>query len=194
MLYRLVIVLGCVIFFINSCNSVISGLTGTHRLRTFTMEQVEKDGLGDSDFVEITGVWIPGDFLHAPPRPNERKGVVQYPALSQERYRRWQSGQPATTSVIVWTQGFDPNCVERKDCIKPGQTTIRGIVNKIPKVKNKLNELPAAYRMTSGLIYIETERAPLAWYWHLALMGVAVVVGLGVEFYYNLRKKKTIQE
>ncbi len=190
MLYRLVIVLGSVVLFINSCNSVISSFTGTHKLRTFTMEQVEKEGLGDSDFIEITGVWVPGDFKHVPPKQGERKGVVQYPAMSEERYNQLQNGQPTRTSVIVWTQGFDPNCVQRRDCITSGQKTIRGIVNKIPKSKNKVKEFPAQYQIPTHAIYIETERAPLAWYWHLSLMGVAVLLGLGTEFVYNRRRKK----
>ncbi|MBK7871374.1 MAG: hypothetical protein IPJ74_12225 [Saprospiraceae bacterium] len=190
MLYRLIIVLGCIVLFVNSCNSIISSFTGTHKLRKFTMEQIEQKGVGDSDFVEITGVWVPGDFRHAPPRQGERKGVVQYPAMSQERYQQWQNGDSVRTSVIIWTQGFDPNCVQRGDCITPGQKTIRGIVNKMPKSKNKLKELPAKYQIPERAIFIETERAPLVWYWHLALMGVAVLLGLGVEFIYNRRRKK----
>ncbi|MDX1943069.1 MAG: hypothetical protein SFU99_21070 [Saprospiraceae bacterium] len=190
MLYRLIIVLGSVVLFVNSCNSVISSFTGTHKLRKFTMEQIEQKGVGDSDFVEITGVWVPGDFRHAPPRQGERKGVVQYPAMSRERYQEWQNGDSVRTSVIVWTQGFDPNCVQRGDCVTPGQKTIRGIVNKMPKSKNKLKELPAKYQIPERAIFIETERAPLAWYWHLALMGVAVLLGVGVEFIYSRRRKK----
>lgn len=154
------------------------------------MEQIEQEGVGDSDFVEITNVWVPGDFKHVPPKQGERKGVVQYPAMSRERYEQLQNGQPTRTSVIVWTQGFDPNCVQRGDCITPGEKTIRGIVNKIPKAKNKVNELDAKYQIPERVIYIETERAPMAWYWHLALMGVAVLIGLGVEFYYNRKHKK----
>lgn len=190
MLYRLVIVLGCVVLFVNSCNSVISSFTGTHKLRTFTVEQVEKDGLGDSDFVEITGVWVPGDFLHVPPRKGERKGVVQYPAMSQDRYNLLQNNQPVRTSIIVWTQGFDPNCVQRGDCVTTGKKTIRGIVNKMPNAKNKTKELPAKYELPQHVIYVETERAPMAWYWHLVLMGVAGLLILGTEFYYNQRRKK----
>ncbi len=191
MLYRLVIVLGSILLFINSCNSVLSGLTGTHKLRQFTMEQVEKEGVGDSDFVEITGVWVPGDFLHVPPKKGERKGVVQYPALSQERYQQLQNAQPVRTSVVVWTQGFDPNCVGRKDCITAGQKTIKGIVNKMQNAKNKVKELSANYQMPQHVIYIETERAPMAWYWHLAVMGGTALLVLGTEFYYNQRKRKS---
>lgn len=190
MVYRLLIVLGCVVLFVNSCNSVISAFAGTHKLRTFTMEQVEKSGVGDSDYLEITGVWVPGDFKHVPPRKGERKGAVEYPAMSRERYEQLQRGDSVRTSVIVWTQGFDPNCVQRGDCVTAGEKTIRGIVNRIPKAKNKVKELPAKYQIPQHVIYIETERAPLAWYWHLALMGVAVLLGLGTEFYYNQRRKK----
>jgi hypothetical protein len=190
MLYRLVVVLGCVVLFVNSCNSVISSFTGTHKLRKFTMDQVEKEGLGDSDFIEITGVWVPGDFLHTPPRQGERKGVVAYPALSQQRYAQMESGQPTRTSVVVWTQGFDPNCVQRGDCVTAGRKTIRGIVNKIPKAKNKVKDLPNKYQIPQHVIYVETDRAPLAWYWHLALMGLAGLLILGTEFYYNQRRKK----
>lgn len=189
MLYRLIFVLGSILLFINSCNSVISSLTGTQKLRRFTMEQVEKEGISDSDYVEISNVQVPGEYLHVPPREGERKGVVQYPVMSQERYAQWQNGQPANVSVVVWTQGFDPNCVDRKDCITSGQRTITGIVNKIPTVKNKVKELNSKYQISEQVIYIETERAPLAWYWNLAVMAGAVIVVLATEYFYNRRKK-----
>lgn len=191
MLYRLIIVLGCIVLFINSCNSLISGVTGTHKLRTFSVEQAEREGLGDSDFVEITGAWRTGDFLYAPPLKGEKAGAVQYPVLSAERLAQLDANQKPRTAIIAWTQAYDPACVERGDCAPKGAITIKGVVRKIPKPKNKVSEFATRYDVAENAIYIETDRAPLAWYWHLGFMVGAVAVGVITELIYNRRKGKS---
>jgi hypothetical protein len=190
MLYRLLIILGSVVLFVNGCNSILSGLTGTHKLRTLTIEEVEQRGIGDADYVEITGAWCSGMYQYAPPRKGERKGAVQYPVMSAAGLAQLEAGEPVHTTIIAWTEAYDPNCLSKGNCSTRGRCNIKGIARKIPKEKNKVHEFPALYEVPSSAIYIETDRAPLAWYWHLAIMGGAVAMALGTEFFYYRRKQK----
>ncbi len=194
MLYRLIIVLGCIVLFINSCNSIISGFTGTHKLRTFTVEEVEQKGIGDSDFVEITGAWRTGDYQYAPPRKGEQAGAVQYPVMSAERLAQLDSNQMTRIAIVAWTQAYNPDCVKRGDCAPRGQVSLKGVVRKIPKSKNKVQNFPDQYDVSEYAVYVETDRAPLAWYWHLALMGGAVLVGIGTEYIYSRRRKTPLSQ
>lgn len=191
MLYRLLIAFGAVVLFINSCNSILSGLTGTHKLRQYTIEDIEKQGVGDSDFIEITGGQRTGDFQYAPPRKGEKVGAIQYPLVSAERQMQLDSAIQTRIAVIAWTQAYDPACVERGDCAPRGPATIKGVVRKMEKSKNRTQAFDnQRYDISKYAVYVETDRAPLPWYWHLALMGVAVLLGVGTEFFYNMRQKR----
>lgn len=190
MLYRLIIVTVCVVLFINSCNSLISGVTGTHKLRTFTMDYVEQNGIGDSDYVKITDAWTTGEYRYAPPRRGESAGALQYPVVSQERFERLDSNLETRIALIAWTQAYDPNCLEHGDCVQEGETTIKGVVRKMARSKNKTEELPAIYEVAPRAIYLETDRAPLAWFWHLAFMAGAILVGAGTEYIYHRRQQR----
>lgn len=191
MLYRLIIVTVCVVLFINSCNSLLSGVTGTHKLRTFTMDYVEQNGIGDADYVEITNAWRTDEFRYAPPRKGERSGLIQYAVMSQERYERLVDTSLETRiALIAWTENFDPACVENNNCISAGETTIKGVVRKMSRAKNKVKELPEIYQVAPLAIFIETDRAPIVWYWHLAFMFGAVLIGIGTEYIYNLRQRR----
>ncbi len=190
MLYRLIIVLGCLVLFVNSCNSLISGFTGTHKLRTFTMEEVEQEGVGDADYVEITNAWRTGYYEYAPPRKGEKAGAIQYPVVSQERMMQLDSNLVTRIAVVAWTQAYDPACVDKGTCATKGPATIKGIVRKIPRSKNKVKEFPENYDVSQYAVYVETDRAPLEWFWHAGLMGLAILLGVSTEYFYNRRQRK----
>ena len=191
MLYRLVIVLACVVFFINSCNSLISGLTGTHKLRAFSMETLETAGIGDSDFVTITGAYRTGDFLITPPTKNNPKAVLQYPVVSAQALENFKNTGKTPVKLIVWTENFDRSCPNSNDCIQQGAFALKGVVYQIPKNRNRIKDFDAdKYQFAENVIYIQTERAPLAWHWHLVIMLGAVGLALGTEFWYNRKAKR----
>ncbi len=154
------------------------------------MDYVEQNGIGDSDYVEIKDAWTTGEYRFAPPRKGERTGALQYPVVSQERYERLDSNLETRIALIAWTEAYDPNCLEQSNCVKAGKTTIKGVVRKMSRAKNKVDEFPAIYEVAPRAIYIETDQAPLAWFWYLAFMGGALLVGIGTEYIYNRRQRR----
>ena len=102
MIIRLLIILGCVVVFINGCNSLISQHFGTHKLRGYTMEEVQQTGIGDADFIEVSGALLSGDFVFKAAKSPTNPGVIIYPVLSDGQlaaHRRAHRVDPAQEAV-----------------------------------------------------------------------------------------------
>jgi hypothetical protein len=187
MVFRLLFVFGCVVVFINGCNSLISSQVGTHKLRTYAMAEVLEEGIGDADFVAITGAWQTGDYVYVAPVRQFDKPILIYPVTANG------AENARAIPVVAWTELFDPSCVERGDCLPQGETTLRGIVRDIPKEKDNSSALARkGYTLAERPIFIEADKAPLAWYWSLAMMVGALALGAGIEIA-QLRKTRKQQ-
>jgi hypothetical protein len=174
-----------IVFFITGCNSLISQFFGTHKLRTFTAEEVAEKGVGDADFVEISNVWLTGDYLIVPPRTSADRAVLIYPAVTQAQLALIDSGAVVAPLFIAWTRDFDASCDNEQNCIPRQQLSVRGVVREMNPSKNRANLLPAEhYHITGELKYVEAGRAPLPWYWNLLMM----VGGIGLAVFYEYRK------
>jgi hypothetical protein len=191
MIIRLLIILSCVVVFINGCNSVISQHFGTHKLRAYTIEEALQNGIGDADFIELNGAWLPGDFVYKAAKNPNNPGVIIYPVLSAEQQQARDNGQPVKPGIIAWTTNFPSECVEAGNCILPEQLSLRGIVRDLPKDRRAAYLLQAkGYQISENALLIEHGRSPLAWHWNALMMMGAVLAILLVEAY-NQRKLKS---
>ena len=60
----------------------------------------------------------------------------------------------------------------------------------IPKEKNKVDKFSSEqYQLSKNIFFMEKDRAPLEWYYNLAIMLGVLALGFGIE-YYNLKKSK----
>ncbi len=195
MLLRIIIVLACVLVFVNGCNSLISGLAGTHKLRAFTMKEVYQEGMGDADFVVITDAWANGDYLYQPHRRATWPGFVQWPILSRSQLDSLEKGQQVTVSLVAWTQRYEEGCPEREDCVEKGKKELKGLVRPLNKRFNRISSLSSQkYELSDDMSYIEYNRQPLAWYWNLALMlGSVAIIILTERWLAKRQKKKSIE-
>ena len=192
MLFRIVIVLACVVAFINGCSSLISRVAGTHKLRVYTMEQVLEKGIGDADYIQLNDAWLSGDFVHTPPLKRGYKPVIAYPVLSKAQVDSIDAGMAVRPAIIAWSQKFDAECVNAGSCAPKGELVFSGITRKIDKERNRAAELKAsAYLLPENVVYIETGRNPLDWYWNLAIMLIAVAIGGGMEFYHSRKAQQS---
>ncbi len=195
MLTRVLIILACVVVFINGCNSLISQVAGTHRLRSYTIEEVEYEGVGDADYVEIRGGWQTGDFLYGEPRRESQRGIVQYPVVSEFRYRKRQGGENIPLSLVAWRAEFDPPCVAADSCAPVREVVLRGLVRRVPPRGDRLEALPdLGYELTDYAVFVEAGRQPLAWYWNTLMMAGALALALGIEWWHARKKSKTTKQ
>ncbi len=176
MLIRVIFFLLCAAGFINSCNSLISLQIGTHKLRSFTMEEIEQDGIKDADYIEITDANIANEFIHAPVQKTGDKDIIIFPILSKNI--------ESPIKVIGWQQKKDPSCIQSKNCLKSGIQSVKGVIRKIKKRRDLSGQLTDIYHqpIAASPIYIEVGQAPLAWYWHLLVLlitaGAVVLIEL----------------
>lgn len=191
MILRVIILLVCVLIFVNGCNSLISSLGGTHKLRTLSMEEVRADGLGDADFVAIEEAWSSGDYIFEPHRNPSWLGFVQWPVLSRAQLDSLENNMPVTVDMVAWTKKYEEGCVEKKDCVSKGPFPLKGLVRPLNDRFLKIEELPDdKYQLAEEPIYIEYNRQPLAWYWNLAMMLGAAALAIGVEIWVAGKRKK----
>jgi len=190
MIVRILIVLVCVVFFINGCNSLISQFFGTHKLRAFEMEHVQREGVGDSDYIEIADAHLSGEFVHQVSEYESDPPILLYPVLSASELRRRQEGASVAPAVLAWTADFHSPCVEEGNCLEKGRQRLRGIVRDLPesnkKAAAKLQEL--GYEIGPEATIINHGQAPTAWYWNLSMMLVPLGLAVGMEAYFNRRE------
>ena len=181
--------LGCIVVFINSCNSLISVKFGTHKLRSTTMAEIEQNGLGDADFVEITDAHLPGKFIHAPGTKKEDGGLIIYPILSESQFQEFEAGKKAKTPVMAWTDTFEWDCLKEKNCAPKGKTNLKGVIRAIFPEKDKSSEFSNEFQLASPPVFMEVGRAPTAWYIHLLFMLLTAGSVLAIEVWRLKRGK-----
>ncbi len=189
MWFRLIAMLFCIVFFINGCNSLISQFFGTHKLRTFTMDEALEKGIGDADFVELTGAWKSGDYIVVPPRTGADKAILIFPLLSEKQMAA-DAGEKVQPQFIGWTKEFSLDCDIENTCAPRLHGNVLGVVREMQRQKNKAHMLAAnKYELSETVNYIEVGREPLAWYWNLLF----VAGGIGLAFWIESRANKKRQ-
>lgn len=187
---RMITILFCVVFLVNGCNSLISQFFGTHKLRTFPMSDVLKEGIGDSDFVRLENAWQTGDYIVVPPRTAADKAILIYPLLSEEQLGAAEAGEVVEPRIICWTKEFSLNCDDENTCAPRLEVAMQGLVREIRRQKNKAHMLDAnKYRLPENVDYVEVGRTPLAWYWNLLI----ILASLSVAFYIEQRANQQRQ-
>jgi hypothetical protein len=108
MILRYIVLFVGVVLMITGCNNLISQNFGTHNLRSVDLKEVEAEGLGDADFVEITGgelgnAFLVGNALHA-----TDKDYILRPILTRQQAANWYSGATVQASLIGWFKTMTP--------------------------------------------------------------------------------------
>ncbi len=189
MYLRFFIGLLCVVLFINGCSSLLSRVSGTHKLREFGMERVASQGVGDREFLQIKRAWL--TEVHAL-QADKSRGYLQYPVLSAQQYRQHREGRVIEARVVGWMRLRDTSCLARNDCYAAGAQTLTGMVRPLKKQYRKTEGWEQqGIRLAPKPLFIEIGAKPLDWYWHLAIMAGALVLGLGTEFWRQRSIRRT---
>ncbi|MCB0564292.1 MAG: hypothetical protein KDD01_07935 [Phaeodactylibacter sp.] len=195
MIVRILIILACVVVFINGCNSLISQHFGTHKLRGYTIEMVQQSGIGDADFIMVDNALLPGDFVFKAAKSPTNPGVIIYPVLSREQMDAHHRGETVSPDIIAWTKNFPSQCVDAGNCIEEGPVALKGVVRDLPNDRQGQGQLQdKGYRIGDNVIYLEHGQEPTAWYWNLLMMLGAAALVFGIEAYTHSRQRKRAAE
>ena len=190
MIIRIIIILVCVTFFINGCNSLISQFFGSHKLRVSDYELAAKEGIGDADFIELENTYLSGDFVYQESEYPNTPGVIIYPLLTAEQVKKREQGQKVSPSFIAWTADFHAPCVEENNCINSGIKSIKGVVREVPKDRQEgIQKLESLGYDVGEVNFINDGQEPVLWYWNALTMLIAAGIAVGLEAYYNRKNK-----
>ena len=195
MIVRILIILACVVVFINGCNSLISQHFGTHKLRGYTIEMVQQSGIGDADFIMVDNALLPGDFVFKAAKSPTNPGVIIYPVLSREQLEAHERGEAVSPDIIAWTMDFPSQCVDAGNCIQAGPVALKGVVRNLPNDRQGQGQLrDKGYQVTDKAIYLEHGQEPTSWYWNLLMMLGAAAVAFSIEAYSHSQQRKRTAE
>ena len=191
MIVRIIIVLICVSFFINGCNSLISQFFGTHKLRSFAVEQAVRDGIGDSDYVQLEGAYLANNFVYQESEYPNTPPIIIYPVLTDEQAAQHKAGQQVKPAFIAWSADFHSPCVDSLNCLQEGAQNVTGVVRDIPKDRLQgLEKLEAkGFAITEEAQVINHGQDPVPWYWNLMMMLGAAALAVGMEALYFKRQR-----
>lgn len=154
------------------------------------MEEALDKGIGDADFIELTGAWKSGDYIVVPPRTGADKAILIFPLLSEQQMAAADAGEKVQPQFIGWTKEFSLDCDIENTCAPRLHGNVLGVVREMQRQKNKAHMLAAnKYELSETVNYIEVGREPLAWYWNLLF----VAGGIGFAFWIESRANKRRQ-
>ncbi len=192
MAYRLVILFGCIILFINGCNNLISGVAGTHKLRQYDMSTVVSQGIGDADFIQVTNAWSTGNYRYLSPDQPYRRPMWLYPVFDERQMMRIDSGDQVRVKLLAWTQKLDPECESRGDCIVRGKTQLKGVIASNRQIRKQVQQWnDSQVLIDDNPIIMEVGRSPIAWYWNGLMVVGALLIGFFMEKRNFERNKKS---
>ncbi len=183
------------IVMINGCNSLISQHFGTHKLRTLPAAEVTQQGIGDADYVRLTGASLPNSYIVGPKLNERGKDYHLYPVFTPSMAAAYAKGEIVEPLGVAWFKIPYPDCVKNGDCLPEMPEGLQGLVAN-PGNKQHPREQWASknIRLNNKTIYLQLGEQPLAWYWNLSLFLGGVFLALGTEALWQKRKRRLQQK
>ena len=182
MILRYLILFGGVVLMITGCNGLVSQQFGTHRLRTVPLTEAMVEGLGDADFVELTGAVLGEAQIVGPALRASDTDYLLRPILTPEQAGRWAAGETVETRFVGWRETDNAGSTSAPACPPPDFCALRGLVSTPTDRKNPVNDWPAQrIKLATDITYLQLGEAPMAWYWNLALFFGGLALALVPE-------------
>lgn len=189
MLLRYLVLFAGTVCLITGCNGLLSQHFGTHRLRTIDLAAAA-DGLGDADFVELTGAVIGEPAIIGPALRASDNDYLLKPVFTPAQQRAWAGGETVTAAVIAWTEVDRIGGRGFAYCADPDYCGLRGLVSEPTDDKNPTEEwLAQRIALAPNPVYLQLGEAPMAWYWNLLLLVGGGLVAL-VPQWWRFRKRQ----
>lgn len=178
MAFRIIFMLVCLVAFINGCSSLVSQRFGSHKLQVVDMAAVRTDGLGATDFIQLSDAQITGDFIFAPGKTENDRTVVLYPLVDAAQMDSLRQGQKVFVNLIGW-ENRRPGSEADTVSIATVPELYRGLIRKPGKRFEKVTALDSTrYGIANEVTYLAIGKQPLEWQWNVLIMGIAFAIFL----------------
>jgi len=152
--------------------------------KTFTIEQVEREGVGDARYVVVTGAQATGRYglvkLSSTSEPEKKytTGAI-VPLYSRQRLAGAGGGEPPATS-LVYKMASNTGCVMENNCGHDGTFNVQGVVKSEWLTLFDSEDFPDHYPRAANFIYVTDETpTPKSLGLFFLLLGAALL-GLGL--------------
>ncbi|HEY0738089.1 MAG TPA: hypothetical protein VGD69_24445 [Herpetosiphonaceae bacterium] len=143
-------------------------------LQSFTIEDIETNGVGDARYIEVADGSPIGAFVY-----ETKNGVpvkLYYPLLSNTSIESYleDDSQPLIAKVVVSTERFESACVEQETCAEPGLRTVSGVVQVgLNSIDQETRDLFADsdFALDENVIYMDMDARPSIFWGLLKLAG-----------------------
>lgn len=193
MILRYLVLFGGIVLMITGCNGLISQQFGTHRLRTVPLETAIASGLGDADFVELSGAIVGEPSIVGPALRSSDKDYVLRPVFTPEQQSAWAQGETVAVSLVSWIETEDPASQNIPNCSAPNFCALKGLLSAPTDKKNPVEQWSSQrVSLAPDVMYLQLDEAPMAWYWNLALLLGGLALALIPEaLKFNSKPKET---
>lgn len=179
-------------------------------LATFTMDDIEKNGIGDKRYIKITDAFWDGSYVYQAKvkkrdrevKPDTEIEFIEYPLLSTNDAAAMSEGKPVTAKVIV-LRNLDN--VKFKDLeswteqnVKYGRTTdVEGVTRVgLDSLESESKRILQSLDMkiNDDVIFVEAGRKPNSTVYGLGVLlasaiGTLAAVGLSVYWILSFRRR-----
>lgn len=170
MILRYILLFGGIVVMITGCNGLVSQNFGTHRLRTVDVETAVSEGLGDADFVELTGAVVGAPTITGPALRSLDNDYLLRPVFTPDQQRDWASGRTVTANLVAWYESERLDGVDLPRCNAPDYCGLRGLVSEPTDKKNPVKQWTTQrIALAPDVTYLQLGEQPMAWYWNLLL-------------------------
>jgi hypothetical protein len=145
--------------------------------KSFTMEEVERDGVGDARFITVQGAEATGDhvavksYTSIEPQKKYTTGAF-LPLFSRERLAAAAGDKELPpTSMVYKLDGTTKGCLRDKSCEKGGPVFVRGIVQRRGLWGVTTDSTPRFRQAANFILVVEDEPLPGPFYLLIAFGG-----------------------
>lgn len=166
-------------------------------LQSFTIEDVEADGIGEARYIEVSDGSPIGAFVYE--TKNGVPTTLYYPLVSTSSIDNYleDDSQPLIAKVVVSTDRFESACVEQENCAEPGLRTVKGVVQVgLNSIDQETRDLFADsdFALDENVIYMDADKQPQI-IWGLLKLGGGVaflLYAIGPFFLGRFSRQKDI--
>jgi hypothetical protein len=180
MILRYLVLFGGIVMMITGCNSLVSQHFGTHSLHELTAAEATAEGVGDADYVLVSGL-VPSDYVICLPVSGWLGDyyAISRPLLTPAQVAASVAGETIEVSIIGWFKSEYASCDVILNDPSMFEKRHIGLIN-APNVVVGVEENLSSnnFKLREPVIYLQLGEKPLAWYWNLALMAGGILLAL----------------
>ncbi|MDR2286616.1 MAG: hypothetical protein LBE04_03960 [Prevotellaceae bacterium] len=179
-------------------------IKGNHRLKTFSLNEIKENGIGDNRYLEVTNCYTLGSFVYHynPDNPDYTSGII-FPAVTEDEYFAClNEGANIELNTVLLikrsTNKFNPNCMQGEEhtCLDDlcADFTIRGMVLLgLDDIDDDDKELIQSlnYNISSNVIFLEEDKTPRGILLSVLMLAAGIFAAIIALYIFIKHQKET---